>query len=319
MLLVFGSINMDIVIRVPRLPAPGETVLGEEAAQVAGGKGANQAHAAKLFGSDTQLVGAVGDDPFGAGALQLLRRSGVDLTRVHTLKGVASGLACIAIAASGENAITVAPGANARVRADWVDDGTIRGSRGLLLQGEVPWQESIALSHRFRERSRTVFMNPSPMPAEPPPAGLFDWLIVNATEMRQLCARLSIDAADPLTGGRRLVQLLQSELLITSGGEGAMIVHRDGRDVRCPALSGPALDAAWGPVVDTTGAGDTLAGVFAAALSQAYSPERALRYAVTASGLACRRHGTQAAQPARASMDAALAAWAAAGGAGPGI
>lgn len=302
MLLVFGSINFDIVIRVRHLPAPGETVLGGEAAHEPGGKGANQAHAAQLFGTDTRLVGAVGDDPFGERALTRLRRAGVDLSGVRILPGVASGLACISVAESGENSITVAPGANSHVSASWIGDQAIAQCQAVLLQGEVHLCESIALARRFRKLSRTTLMNPAPMPAEPLPPGAFDWLILNTTEMAQLCAQHGITDSDRLLRGQQLAHAQQCALLMTLGDEGAMIIQRDGRHAHCPCPQDAAADA-----VDTAGAGDTLAGVFAAALSQDYSDQQALQFAVIAASLSCRRHGTQAAQPSRELIDTTLA------------
>jgi len=309
MLLVFGSINLDVVIRVPHLPAPGETVLGGHASQEPGGKGANQAHAARLFGTATQLVGGVGEDLFGERALVRLQSAGVDLSGVHVLAGVASGLACVSVAPSGENAIAVAPGANARVASDWVGDATIAACRAVLMQGEVPLNESLALARRCRRHGRVVVMNPAPMPSQPLPPGAFDWLVVNRTEMDQLCVNLGIPEAERLEQGRCLARHQQCKVLITLGAEGALLIRSTGRHAQCPALAGAAVDAALGKVVDTTGAGDTLAGVFAAALAESIPDEEALRYAIVASGLSCRRHGAQAAQPTRAQIDATLAAW----------
>lgn len=302
MLLVFGSINLDIVVRVPHLAAPGETVLGGAAAYEPGGKGANQAHAACRFGAATALVGAIGSDPFGARALERLRAAGVDLRGVRTLAGATSGLACIAVSEAGENAITVAPGANAALQACWVAEDTAARCRVLLLQGEVPLAESLELAHRCRAHGALTLMNPSPMPAQALAPGAVDWLLVNATEMDQLCARQGIADADRLARGRRLAQQQQCALLMTLGAEGALLVLADGAHVHCPALRGD--------IVDTTGAGDTLAGVFAAALAQSLPPAVALRHAVAAASLACRGAGAQAAQPTRAAIDAAVAAWA---------
>lgn len=309
MLLVFGSINFDIVIRVPHLPAPGETVLGGAAAHEPGGKGANQAHAARRFGTPTALVGAIGDDPFGARALERLRSAGVALTGVRTLPGVASGLACIAVSPGGENAIAVAPGANDHVCAEWVDGALLGAARALLLQGEVPLREALALARRFRQQGRITVMNPAPLPAAPLPPGAFDWIVLNGTETEQLCGQLGIAEGDTVARGRRLALAQQCGLVLTQGASGALLVPRGGGIVHCPALVGAAVDAALGAVVDTTGAGDTLAGVFAAALAEGLPAEQALRYAVAAAGLSCRRHGTQSAQPGRAQVEAALEAW----------
>src|SRR6185369_6087177 len=134
MLTVFGSINLDIAVRVARLPLPGETLLGSQAQVSPGGKGANQAHAACLFGAATRLIGAVGRDAFADSALRHLREAGVDLSGVRQLDDADTGLATIAVAGGGENSIIVAPGANARVQAAWVSPQQLGETRMLLLQ-----------------------------------------------------------------------------------------------------------------------------------------------------------------------------------------
>src|SRR5262245_20003145 len=134
MLTVFGSINLDIAVLAPHLPGAGETVLGSHAVVSPGGKGANQAHAARLFGMTTRLVGAVGRDVFGPRALQYLQHAGVDLASVRTLDDADTGVAIIAVAEGGENSIVVAPGANRIVDADWVTPQQLADTRMLLLQ-----------------------------------------------------------------------------------------------------------------------------------------------------------------------------------------
>ena len=300
MLMVFGSINMDISVPVPHLPQPGETLLGGAAAYSPGGKGANQAHAAQRFGVPTVMVGAVGDDAFADTALDNLRLAGSDLRRVRHLAGTATGLACINVTPQGENAIVVAPGANAQVRARWVADDELATCRSLLLQLEVPVGESVALARRARAAGCRTLLNAAPWSPVALPPGLFDWLIVNAGELRQACAQLHLlrENEGAAESACRLAAALQCRVLLTLGSGGALIADAQGVQLRRRALR---VD-----VIDTTGAGDTCAGVFAAALGQGFTEARALEHAVAAAGLACTRRGAQAAQPTRARIEDAL-------------
>lgn len=300
MLMVFGSINMDISVPVPHLPQPGETVLGGTAAFSPGGKGANQAHAAQRFGVPTVLLGAVGDDAFADTALDNLRLAGSELRHVRHLAGTATGLACINVSAQGENAIVVAPGANARVRAHWVSDDELARCRSLLLQLEVPAEESVALARRARALGCRTLLNAAPWSPVALPPGLFDWLIVNAGELHQACSQLQLlrENEGAAESACRLAAALQCRVLLTLGAGGALIADAKGVQLRRRALR---VD-----VVDTTGAGDTCAGVFAAALNQGFTEARALDHAVAAAGLACTARGAQAAQPTRAAVEDAL-------------
>ncbi|NRF69776.1 ribokinase [Aquincola sp. S2] len=300
MLLVFGSINLDLSIAVPALPRPGETVLGGALLQSPGGKGANQAHAAQRFGVPTQLIGAVGDDGFAAPALERLQLAGVDLSAVRWLPGCTTGLASINVAAGGENSIVVAPGANALMRADWVDDEMLGACHSLLMQLELPAAECLALARRARRLGCRTVLNAAPWTGTPLPHGLFDWLIVNAGELRAACLQQGLGDGDPAVQARGLAAALGARVLLTLGRAGALIADADGVRHRRAA---PALD-----VIDTTGAGDTCAGVFAAALSQGADDAAALEWAVVAASLACTARGAQAAQPLRREIDATRAA-----------
>ncbi len=302
MLMVFGSINMDISIPVPRLPRPGETMLGGPAVISPGGKGANQAHAAQRFGVATRLVGAVGDDAFASTALDALRLAGTDLQGVRYLPGCSTGLASISVARGGENCIVVAPGANALLRADWVDDAALAACNTLLLQLEAPAEESFALARRARQAGCRVLLNAAPWIDDVSlPPGLFDWLIVNEGELRSACLQLGLgglaqdDAAAPAA---RLAAVLGCRVFLTLGADGALTADASGPCHRRRALRVNVLD--------TTGAGDTCAGVFAAALALGLPEPRALDHAVAAASLACTRRGAQAAQPTRSAIDAAL-------------
>jgi ribokinase len=291
MLIVLGSINLDVAIRVPRLPRPGETLLGREALLSPGGKGANQAHAARLFGVPVMMIGCVGQDAFAEIALSRLRSRGVDTSHVAFSRGSATGMATIAITDDGENAIVVAPGANEEASDSELDDALLRSARVVLLQMEVPWRVNERFARRARAQGCTVLLNASPLrDAAHFPEGICDTLIVNRGELQTLCAAYAIAESDPAGQARALAQRGTS-VITTLGEQGAILVEAAGTIHR--AASRPAS------VVDTTGAGDTFAGVYGAALALGSSAAEALHYACAAASLACERYGTQTAQPTR--------------------
>ncbi len=293
MIVVFGSINIDLVFRLPTLPAAGETVLGDSYAVVAGGKGANQALAAARDGARVALVGAVGDDGFTAPALAELTAAGVDLTRVARA-AAPTGCAAIAVDARGANLILVASGANLQARAAMVPDEWLDRGTTLVVQREVPMAELAALLPRARARGCRVVLNTAP--AGPIPAAALeavDVLVANEGEAAALAAERGIGGADAAA----LAQALGCAVVITRGGDG--VEAAAGGTVLC----GGAL--AITPV-DTTGAGDCFVGVLAAALDRGATLGPALHRASVAAGLACTRLGAQPAMPTRAETDARL-------------
>ncbi|HTQ34191.1 MAG TPA: ribokinase [Stellaceae bacterium] len=284
MIVVFGSINVDIVVPVPHLPAPGETVLGSDYRIAPGGKGANQALAARRAGSDVVMCGMVGRDAFADIALAGLRRDGVDLRHVATGQRP-TGCATITVDAAGENAIAVSSGVNLDIKAGELPD-TLLGMRTILvLQREVPMAENAASIRRARDRGARIVL--SLAPAGPIASASYkdiDILIANESEAATL------DADVP----RRLRQAL----IVTRGAAGAIAHLADGHEVAVPALE---IDP-----VDTTGAGDTFAGVLAAGLDQGLDLKAAMRRASVAAALACLSIGAQDAMPERVAIEAAM-------------
>ncbi|HVH76556.1 MAG TPA: PfkB family carbohydrate kinase [Stellaceae bacterium] len=286
-ILVFGSINIDIVVPVPLLPAPGETVLGGERALLPGGKGANQALAARRAGAAVAFAGSVGADGFAALALDPLRRAGVDTSLVREC-AAPTGCAAIMVSPSGENAIAVAPGANALARAADVPDSSLGGDTLLLAQMEVPVGETAALLRRLRARGGRAVLSYAPaLPIDPALLRDVDFLLANRSE----AARLGDTP-------QAIARTLREGLVVTLGPEGAVAYMRDGGQTAVAAL----------PIepIDTTGCGDTFAGVFAAALDARLPPTLALRRASAAAGLAALARGAQSAMPEAAAIDAAL-------------
>jgi ribokinase len=303
MITVFGSINADLVSRVPRLPRAGETLSGSDVIAIPGGKGANQALAAARAGASVAMIGAVGDDGFAEGALAGLSAGGVDLSGVARRTGVATGIAIISVTDDGENAIVLSPGANRTVERGLIDPARFAPDDILLLQMEVGEAESLAVAALARARGATVVLSLAPF--RPLAAAGFadvDVLLVNAGEAADLAAQLGIagDGTTPAATVAAIARRLDLLAVATLGPDGAVAASPDGETITVPAL----------PVdpVDTTGAGDTFGGVFAAGLSLGLDRRTALARAAVAGSLACTRLGAQAAMPTSAEIDAALAA-----------
>ncbi|HEY3912571.1 MAG TPA: ribokinase [Stellaceae bacterium] len=286
MILVFGSINVDLVVPVPHLPGPGETVLGGDYALLAGGKGANQALAARRADAEVVLAGAVGTDAFAAVALDPLSRAGID-TRLVRHVAQPTGCAAIMVSRGGENAIAVASGANAAVRADQVPAELLGPGTILLAQMEVPPGETVALIRRAWACGGSIVLNLAPaLPIDPELLGDIDVLVANEGEAAAL-------GPSPAATARSL----RRGLVVTRGPAGAVAYLAEGGTMTVPAL--PIVP------VDTTGAGDTFVGVLAAALDNGASLEPALRRASAAAGLACLAHGAQTAMPHKPAIDEA--------------
>lgn len=286
MIVVFGSINVDLLVPVPHLPAPGETVLGGDYRIAPGGKGANQALAARRAGAAVVLAGAVGRDAFAEIALALLRRDGVDLGLVAA-SARPTGCAAISIDPRGENAIAVSSGANRDAAAAQVPDRLLGPDTVLVLQREVPIGETAALIARARARGARIVLSLAPAgPIEPARFEDVDIVIANAIEI----SALNMAAA-------ALAHRLRDALVVTRGAAGATAYLRTGGRIAVPPLATEAID--------TTGAGDTFAGVLAAGLDQGCALPQALARAGAAAALACREIGAQPAMPRRDAIDAA--------------
>jgi ribokinase len=288
MILSFGSINADFVVPVPNLPQPGETVLGGSYELLPGGKGANQALAARRAGAQVIFAGAVGRDSFAPIALDSLRGEGVDTRLVRELE-LPTGCALIMVSPAGENIIAVASGANMGVRCEWVPEELLDAKTTLVAQFEVPPGETQALIRRLRRHCGRCVLNLAPaLPIDLELLPEIDLLVANVNEAATI-------SADPMGIARRLRQ----GLVVTRGAAGASAFLADGSRLDLPAL---AIEP-----VDTTGAGDTFVGVLAATLDLGASLEAALRRASAAAGLACLARGAQTAMPGTAAIDAAMA------------
>ncbi len=288
--LIAGSANLDFVVQAPHIPAPGETVLGHGFQTFPGGKGANQAVAcARAGGARTAMLLCLGDDAFAAPLKASLAGAGVERL-LAPAEGQATGLAFICVDAQGENAITVAPGANGMLRAEHLPP--LQHYSHLLLQLEIPIDTVAAYAQAGRAQGVAVVLNAAPAQALPPSLlALLDVLVVNEGELRAIAG-----SADPTADAMRGLGV--ATVIVTQGAQGSLTLHQ-GQLIETPSLQVP--------VVDTTGAGDTFCGVLVAALAQGLALPAALRRAHAAAALACSRRGAQTSIPTAADVDRMLA------------
>ncbi|MSP81403.1 MAG: ribokinase [Alphaproteobacteria bacterium] len=294
MIVVFGSLNMDLIVAVPALPRAGQTVLAPTYRTAAGGKGANQAVAAARAGAQVRMAGRIGRDAYGDALLECLAADGVDATAVKECDQP-TGLALIAVDGAGENQIVVASGANLAAGAAQVPDAWLGPETILVLQLEVPYAENWDLARRARRAGARVVLNAAP--AGPVPIDVFDVLIVNQIEAIQVARHAGLDDRRAPAAARSLSHMSGKTVVVTIGAKGA---------IAC------APDGSWSigvlPItpVDTTGAGDAFVGAFAAALDAGGDLGSALRRGSVAGGLACLTPGAQPSLPTAAAIAARL-------------
>ena len=298
--IVVGSVNVDLVVTIERLPGPGETVIGGRFSRHHGGKGGNQAVAAARLGATTAFVGAVGDDAFGQEARSALEAEGIDVGRVVTLPGESSGVALVLVDEAGENSIAVAGGANASLSSVQV--------RAALKRLELTPADVVLVGHEIRTGAThealrlariagsTAILNPAPAGGlDPPTLALADVLTPNEGELATLAGPDGQPAAQarrllgPAPGGRAV--------LVSLGSRGAMLVVGG----RARTLPAPRV-----AVIDTVGAGDTLNGALAAGLASGLDLAEASRRAVVAASLAVGLAGAREGMPTTVELDAAI-------------
>jgi ribokinase len=300
MITVFGSINMDLVATAARLPRPGETVAGNGFATAAGGKGANQALAARRAGGTVRMAGAVGEDDFAGPALALLGQAGADLARVKSVAGP-TGVAIIVVGGDGENMITVVPGANGAVTPDDAEAAVGAMAKGdvLMLQFEIPAESVERALTLARARGVRTVLNLAPLIADAARLGrLADVVVANETEFELLAGERHESAAAREAAMVRLHAETGQTIVVTLGADGVVAID-GGRMHRAAGLKIVP--------VDTVGAGDTFCGYFVTALDAGLDVPTALRRAAAAGSLACLKAGAQPAIPVAAEVDAALA------------
>ena len=301
--IVVGAINVDLVVAAARLPRAGETVVGERLERYGGGKGANAAVAAARAGARVHLVGAVGADDYGRGALAELVAERIDVTGVAVLDDETTGVALIVVDAHGENQIAVAAGANGALSALHVTralDHLLADAGCVLVSTEIPGAAVVAAIEAASAAGVRCVLNPAP--PLPEVAGLLRHqpvLTPNASESVQLATMLgAVGGPDPTSAARTIHRHCGAPIVVTLGAKGALLIA-DGRETTVPARKVQ--------VRDTTGAGDTFNGVLAAWLAAGEPLEQAVVAAGAAASLAVEHIGARTAMPTDAQIDAVLA------------
>jgi len=300
-LVVFGSVNMDLVSRTPRLPAAGETILGSDFYTTPGGKGANQAVAIARLGWPTQMVGRVGNDAFGPELLAALHQAGVDTRGVIVDDATHSGVAIITVADTGENQIIGVLGANDRLDQSDIQrlSTQLMGAKLLLLQLEIPIAIAQAAAQAAQQAGVKVMLDPAPVPSVSlaPLYPLVDFLLPNEVEASQL---VGFPVTSPTTAAHAAAHLQQQgaqTVIIKLGAQGAYCATRTA-SFFVPAFAVSAID--------TVAAGDAFAGGFATAIAEGLPLDQAVRWGCAAGALATTKVGAQTAMPDRPTFDSFL-------------
>lgn len=294
-----GSINHDLVVKVPTIPRPGETLTGSHFAEISGGKGANQAVAAARCGGAVTMIGRVGRDSFGPSLLANVQNEGINVAHVTETDG-SSGVAVIAVDDAGENSIVVVPGANGLLTPEDVHNAAdaIRSSQFLVLQLEIPVETVRAAIEIAKSAGVPVLLDPAPAPGHIPPGLLHvDIVCPNETEAEALTGIAVVDDASAYAVADALREIGVHKVLITRGADGVTIVTDRIREV-VPSI---AVEA-----VDTTAAGDAFAGALAVELASGVPMLDAVRFASVAGALAASRAGAQPSLPTREQIKSQL-------------
>ena len=289
---VVGSLNMDLVARAQRLPRGGETLVGESFVTVPGGKGANQAVAAARLGAKVAMVGCVGDDAYGQQLRQALADEQIDCQAVSIAAGVSSGVALIVVDAASQNAIVIVAGGNGQLLPESVQpfDALLQNAEVIICQLEVPMATVAYTLERGRALGKTVILNPAPA-SGPLPAEWFahiDYLIPNESEAEALSGLPVNDLESARAAATRLLGMGVGKVIVTLGAQGALFA--DGQVFR--HFPAPVVQP-----LDTTAAGDTFVGGFAAALARGEEQGAAIAFGQRAAALSVTRAGAQPSIP----------------------
>ncbi|TDV53435.1 ribokinase [Pseudomonas helmanticensis] len=295
---VIGSLNMDLVTRAPRLPVGGETLIGHSFATVSGGKGANQAVAAARLGAQVAMVGCVGNDDYGVQLRDALLAEQIDCQAVSTVAG-SSGVALIVVDDNSQNAIVIVAGANGAMTPAVIDrfDAVLQAADVIICQLEIPDATVGHALKRARALGKIVILNPAPA-SRALPADWFaaiDYLIPNESEATVLSG-LPVDSLESAeSAASQLITMGAGKVIITLGAQGSLFANGQSFE-HFPA---PKVKA-----VDTTAAGDTFVGGFAAALANGKSEAEAIRFGQIAAALSVTRAGAQPSIPTQSDVQA---------------
>lgn len=299
MIYSFGSLNMDLVCQAPRLPTPGETLLGQQFTTVPGGKGANQAVAVARLGVPATMVGRVGNDGFGHSLINSLNAAGVASEAIGVDTKAPTGVALIVVDNGGQNQIVVVPGANGQVGDREVQGlgDRLRSRDGLLLQLEVPMAAVQRAAQVAQAKGATVILDPAPAPDDLPEALLVavDWLTPNQGEASQLVGFAVTDVASAWAAAQALRQRGPRYVIVKLGPGGAVVATPTG-GFHQPAVAVHA--------VDTVAAGDAFNGGLATGLDAGMPPEQAVQWATAVAAYAVTQRGAQRSMPTRSQAEA---------------
>jgi ribokinase len=286
-IVVVGSANIDLVTYTDDFPRPGETIFGREFSLGFGGKGANQAVAARRCGAKVSMIARVGDDLFGPATIENFRASGIDVSQVLITPGVSSGVAPIFVETSGQNRIWVVKGANDRLSPADIDSASslLRKADFIVLQLEIPLETVYYTLHFAREHGIRTILNPAPgQPLDMGRAGNADYIIPNETEMEALSGSPVRNLEDARASARMLLRSGAQRVIVTLGANGALYAGPNGdRHV-------PGFEVA---TVDTTGAGDAFIGSLAYSLACGVAESEAISRANLYAALSTTAPGTQ--------------------------
>lgn len=291
-IVVLGSLNMDLVLRVPHAPAAGETLQGHSITNIPGGKGANQAVSCAREGGQVQMIGCVGDDAHGAVLRDALQRDGIDTAALRTVPDEPTGTALILVEDSGQNRIVMIPGANAKMEIDETAlHQQLQGAAFLVTQFETPMDQVARALAVAQVAGCKVLLNPSPVqPIAEPLWPQIDTLVVNEIEAQTLCDQSADSPQEAAVAGQALRAKGIARVVITLGARGAVAVDADGARHH-PA---PKVQA-----VDTTAAGDTFLGAVAVALGEGLPFDEAVRLGIRAAAMCIQQPGALPSIPQR--------------------
>ncbi|HQI27321.1 MAG TPA: ribokinase [Sedimentisphaerales bacterium] len=296
-IVVVGSSNMDLVVKAARIPAPGETILGGEFLMVAGGKGANQAVAAAKLGAKVFFVARLGNDLFGRKSLDNFRLEGLDTTYVSLTSDAPSGVALIAVDHAGNNAIVVAPGANARLSPDDVRraEDRIRSAGAVVAQLEVPMATVQCVAEIAHDAGVPFLLNPAPAQwLSPSSLKAVSVLTPNESEARILTGVEVVDANSARKAAEMLLSTGVKSVIVTLGSKGFLLAEGNSTEL-VPAMEVRA--------VDTTAAGDAFTGSLAVGLAQGQSLREAALFANHVAAFSVTRLGAQPSMPTRSELE----------------
>lgn len=294
---VIGSSNTDMVVKTKRFPEPGETILGGDFFMFPGGKGANQAIAAARVGGAVTFICAVGDDVFGSKAIQGYKTEGIDITHALVLKGIASGVALIIVNASGENEIVVASGANAKLKAEHLENSLLQLADIdiFLTQLETPLETVVSLANYCSSDSKKLILNPAPAQIlnDTILEGLF-LITPNESEAKLLTGIEITNEETLLKAGRHLLDKRVQNVIITLGSKGSFFMNNETHF----SVSAKKVKA-----VDTTAAGDIFNGVIAVCLAENRGWKESMEYAGKAAAIAVTKMGAQDTAPTKSEIN----------------